>query len=43
MPPLEVVGPGGSLSTVLYSDPAISARRQLGVLARGKGNGGIQL
>jgi hypothetical protein len=43
MLPLEVVGPGGSLSTMLYSDPAISVRCQLGDLAGGNGDGGIQL
>jgi hypothetical protein len=43
MLPLEVVDPGGSLSTVLYSNPAVSARHQLGVLAGGNGDGGIQL
>jgi hypothetical protein len=39
MLPLEVVGPGGSLSTVLIATP-----RQLeSVLADGYGDGGIQL
>jgi hypothetical protein len=44
MLPLEVVVPGGRLSTRLYSNPAISARRQLErVLAGSNGNGDIQL
>jgi hypothetical protein len=42
--PLEVVGPGGNLSMMLYSNPTISARRQLErVLVGSNGNGGIQL
>jgi hypothetical protein len=39
--PLEVVGPGDSLSTVLYSNTLIMVRLQLeSVLAGGNGDGG---
>ncbi len=44
MLPLEVVGPGGSLSTAGADRHALWARRQLeSVLAAGYGDGGIQL
>jgi hypothetical protein len=44
MLPLELVGPGGSRSTVLYSNPAMLVRCQSeGVLAGRNSNGGKQL
>jgi hypothetical protein len=44
MLPLEVMGPGGSLSMGPGRHARLMARRQLeSVLAGGKGDGGIQL